>query len=311
MFNYLYITAILLFLSSGFSIQAKTVKPLLISLKNPYYFELEQTVINRPTVQTPISYIYGEKALPLKAEATSAHSLVWYTVKSGGVGSTVAPTPSTQEVGLTKYWVCQRNSSGVESERVPVEIYIKKANQTIKFDGLTPLDMSKTKSTYLKATASSQLPITYKLSEASNIAIVDKTGFIVLNEPGRVEVMAIQQGNKNYNAAESVKQILEIESSDITLKEITIDNITYKLPKYENTIDFFCFKDFSEVSVKNIRVQKGAIVEIIKDTSAPVSNHDSYYYRVKITSQNKKVRQFYKFTFEKKECKLAFLSMAK
>lgn len=311
MFNYFYITVFLLFSSSILSIQAKTVRPLLISLQNSCHFKLEQSILNKPIVKTPISYIYGEKALPLKAEATSTNNLVWYTVKSGGVGSTVAPTPSTQEVGLIKYWVSQFNEEGLESERSSIDVYIKKANQKIKFDALGTLDLSKTKSIYLKATTSSRLPITYVINKTSTIATVDKTGFILLNEPGRIEITATQRGNKNYNAATSVKQILEIESSDITLKEITIDNVIYKLPQYDNTIEFFCFKDFSDVDIKNIKVQKGATVEVSKDNTAPISHHDNFYYRVKVTSQNKKVRQFYKFKFEKKECNQAFLSMAK
>lgn len=49
-----------------------------------------------PTATTPINYIQGQTATPLTATGIN---LKWYTVPSGGIGSTAAPTPSTAAIG--------------------------------------------------------------------------------------------------------------------------------------------------------------------------------------------------------------------
>jgi gliding motility-associated-like protein len=76
-----------------------------------------------PTVTTPISYCLGATALALTATGSN---LLWYTVPVGGVGSAVAPTPSTAIVGSTMYYVSQ-TISGCESARIQIEVIINNA----------------------------------------------------------------------------------------------------------------------------------------------------------------------------------------
>ena len=57
-----------------------------------------------PVVTTPITYCQGSAATPLTATGTN---LLWYTVATGGTGSTTAPTPSTATVGSTTFYVSQ------------------------------------------------------------------------------------------------------------------------------------------------------------------------------------------------------------
>jgi gliding motility-associated-like protein len=76
-----------------------------------------------PTVTSPVNYCLGATANPLTATGTN---LLWYTVPVGGVGSAVAPTPSTAIVGTTSYYVSQ-TVSGCESARIQIDVIINNA----------------------------------------------------------------------------------------------------------------------------------------------------------------------------------------
>jgi hypothetical protein len=59
---------------------------------------------------TNLSYCRGAVATPLTATITgSGTSLRWYTVATGGIAATTAPTPATTIVGVKNYWVSQLN----------------------------------------------------------------------------------------------------------------------------------------------------------------------------------------------------------
>jgi gliding motility-associated-like protein len=59
---------------------------------------------NAPTVTTPVHFCQGTTATPLTA---SGSGLLWFTVASGGSGSSSAPTPSTASAINTTYYVCE------------------------------------------------------------------------------------------------------------------------------------------------------------------------------------------------------------
>ena len=59
---------------------------------------------------TNLAYCKGAVATPLTATITgSGTSLRWYTVATGGIAATTAPTPATTIVGVKNYWVSQLN----------------------------------------------------------------------------------------------------------------------------------------------------------------------------------------------------------
>ena len=74
-----------------------------------------------PTVSSPVTLCYGETASPLTAIGSG---LLWYTVATGGTGSSIAPTPSTAIVGLTLYYVSQ-TVSGCESPRATLAVNVR------------------------------------------------------------------------------------------------------------------------------------------------------------------------------------------
>ena len=69
-----------------------------------------------PQVVSPVGYCQGEPATPLVAQG---QNLRWYSVPSGGVGTSIAPTPSTTAQGSYTWYVTQ-TIAGCESERAEV-----------------------------------------------------------------------------------------------------------------------------------------------------------------------------------------------
>ena len=73
-----------------------------------------------PMVVNDISYCLG--AIPTALMATGMN-LNWYTLATGGTGSTTAPVPSTSTAGTTDYYVSQ-SVNGCESPRAKITVAI-------------------------------------------------------------------------------------------------------------------------------------------------------------------------------------------
>lgn len=74
----------------------------------------EPAALTAPTVTSPVVYNQGDVAVPLTA-TSSGSGLLWYTTSTGGTGSTTAPTPLTDTVASTSYWVSSTSSASCES----------------------------------------------------------------------------------------------------------------------------------------------------------------------------------------------------
>ena len=73
-----------------------------------------------PIVATPITYCQNAAALVLTATGTN---LLWYTIATGGTGSTTAPTPLTTTIGSTIYYVSQ-SANNCESLRAAITVTV-------------------------------------------------------------------------------------------------------------------------------------------------------------------------------------------
>ncbi len=93
-----------------------------------YYFDDVQFVPGAtpaaPTTNAAISYCQNATASPLTATATTGNSLKWYTVPTGGIALTTAPTPITTATGTTNYYVSQATTLGCESTRSAIVVNI-------------------------------------------------------------------------------------------------------------------------------------------------------------------------------------------
>lgn len=74
---------------------------------------------NAPLV-SDYQFCQNSTATALSAAGTN---LLWYTTATGGTGSSVAPTPSTSQVGIFSYWVSQNNGT-CESGRSEIKVKI-------------------------------------------------------------------------------------------------------------------------------------------------------------------------------------------
>ena len=78
-----------------------------------------------PTATDPSAYCQNATASALTATSTGGNTLYWYTVPTGGSGSTTAPTPSTSTAGTTSYYVADRNNtSSCEGTRTTITVTV-------------------------------------------------------------------------------------------------------------------------------------------------------------------------------------------
>jgi gliding motility-associated-like protein len=73
-----------------------------------------------PQVKTPVGYCQGDVAVPLSA---LGQNIRWYSVPTGGVGTPMTPTPTTNAQGSFT-WYATQTVAGCESVRVPVEVTV-------------------------------------------------------------------------------------------------------------------------------------------------------------------------------------------
>jgi gliding motility-associated-like protein len=82
-------------------------------------------VPSAPLVASPSNYCEGQLSQPLEATASAGYNLLWYTVATGGTGSTVAPTPLTTTAGREVFYVVQKSAAGCESNRSTIEVMVQ------------------------------------------------------------------------------------------------------------------------------------------------------------------------------------------
>jgi gliding motility-associated-like protein len=91
---------------------------------NTYTMTVNATPVAPTVTTTSVSYCQNATATALVATAATSHTLRWYTVASGGTGSTTAITPVTSTAGTVTYYVSQANASGCEGPRVAITVTV-------------------------------------------------------------------------------------------------------------------------------------------------------------------------------------------
>ena len=77
-----------------------------------------------PTASNPSAYCQNDAATALSATSDGSSTLYWYTVPTGGTGSTTAITPSTASSGSINYYVSQMSASNCESSRATISVTV-------------------------------------------------------------------------------------------------------------------------------------------------------------------------------------------
>jgi gliding motility-associated-like protein len=91
-----------------------------------------------PIVVSPVTYCQGATATALTATALTNHTLLWYTAPTGGVGSAIAPIPSTATIGSTTYYVSQKIGQ-CEGPRAAIVVNIT-ASTTPAIEVISPVN---------------------------------------------------------------------------------------------------------------------------------------------------------------------------
>jgi len=103
---------------SGYKVRVNSVSPIVTGSESGVF--TINAIPAAPTATTPINYCQNQTASPLTATGSN---LKWYTVASGGVGNTTAPTPSMASAGTTNYWISQTINS-CESSRTQINVIV-------------------------------------------------------------------------------------------------------------------------------------------------------------------------------------------
>ena len=110
-----------------------------------------------PAVASPVNYCQNATASPLTATGTG---LLWYTVSSGGTGSSTAPTPLTTSAGTTSYYVSQ--TIGCEGSRAQIDVIVHASPSAMAVK--TDISCFNTSNGQIKVTGSEGLaPYTYSI----------------------------------------------------------------------------------------------------------------------------------------------------
>ncbi len=134
----------------------------------PYVIESTGTT---PIVSN-LTYCQGDVAARLTATLTgSGVSLKWYTLATGGVAATTAPSPTTTAAGVKNYWVSQVDAGGVESPRVQLTVTVN-ARPTEAISAITGTPPSNTTSaTAVGINVGTTNQYTYSITPFANTAL--------------------------------------------------------------------------------------------------------------------------------------------
>nr|MCU0422581.1 hypothetical protein [Bacteroidia bacterium] len=94
--------------------------------------EFTPSTIAAPSVTTPVTFCKNVSSAPLTA--TGSNTLLWFMSASGGIGSNIAPTPSTTTAGSTSFFVADSSVvSGCISSRSQIVVNVSDSiyNNTI------------------------------------------------------------------------------------------------------------------------------------------------------------------------------------
>lgn len=109
---------------------------------------IETIVPKIPTVKD-IEGCQGNLPITLTATPSTGNTLKWYSTSSGGTGTGTAPVITTNNTGITNYFVSEVSKSNCESNRVQLNVVIKPVPQkpVISWNG-TELSVASTYTTY-------------------------------------------------------------------------------------------------------------------------------------------------------------------
>ncbi len=111
-------------LTAGTSVISYTYTYNSCQFTDTYTMTVNATPVAPTVATTTFAYCQNASAPALTATAAANHTLRWYTVATGGTGSTTAITPVTSTAGTFTYYVAQANASGCDGPRVAITVTV-------------------------------------------------------------------------------------------------------------------------------------------------------------------------------------------
>jgi len=199
---------------------------------------ISPNVLTAPAATSTYNYCLNATATQLTATATGGNSLMWYTVATGGTGSSTAPTPSTTSAGTFNFYVAQSNGQGFEGPRTMITITVNAlpAAPSITPNGPTSFCTggsvqlsSSTATSYLwSPTNATTQAITVNSSGNYSVTITDANGCQSTSAPITVDV-----SNAPVPTVQANGSLQLCEGEEVTLTSSTAD--TYLWSNGETT----------------------------------------------------------------------------
>ncbi len=139
-----------------------------------------------------------------------------------GLPGTQTTATASSNAGVYDIEVGDGSDNNYTFEYVNGTLTIEKADQEITFSPISDADLAQTSQRTLNATASSGLAIQFDLLRGIGMIEENK---VIIEQTGVFEVVAVQTGNENYNAAPLVSQTFLVTNSNKTNQTITFEAI--------------------------------------------------------------------------------------
>jgi Zn-dependent metalloprotease len=156
---------------------------------------------------TNINKVFSDAPFDLNATSFAGSTLTYSLVSTTDVVALAGKTVTILKTGTVQVKVSvAENANYLANEKV-ISLTVAKANQTIQFDALQS-KLNSAASFTLTATTTSGLPVSYVIK--SGPATISGNTVTLTKELGTVTIEAVQTGNDNFNAAESVMKSFEV-----------------------------------------------------------------------------------------------------
>jgi gliding motility-associated-like protein len=171
------------------------------------------TLPELPTIPATPIYCQGAKAAALSVSTAPGITALWYTQPTEGTGSTLAPTPSTNQAGTINYYVSQGNGAGCESNRSVVSVFVQpKPSASILTNGIKCQNDEITISSSV-ASVDPLSPMQWKLS--NGITATGSTIYPKFKVPGTYGIQLIATTDKG--CTDTAFQTVQIEPAPVLL----------------------------------------------------------------------------------------------
>ncbi|WP_284653847.1 choice-of-anchor J domain-containing protein [Flavobacterium terrisoli] len=245
----------------------------------------KQGITETAQVTNPTVYCVNAVATPLTATVSTGNTVNWYTQATGGVGTAIAPTPSTAVAGNSQvFYAAAVDANGCEGPRAEIVVQVNEL-PTATIAGTTTICEGATTTITFNGTPNAVVTYTVNAGSDQTIAL-DATGTATLTTPALTAnasydlVSVVSTGPNVCSQLQTGNALVTVE----TLPTATISGSTAICEGLTTTITF----NGTPNATVTYTVDGGAAQTIVLDASGtatvttPVLTTDSTYALVSV-----------------------------